>query len=325
MKAPEFWQTGRGPWPRLLAPLGYVFGALGGARRALVSPARASVPVICVGNLTAGGTGKTPVAITLAAHLKTLGACPHFLTRGYGGALTGPIQVDTARHSAREVGDEALLLAHAAPTWVAGDRHAGADAAIAAGADRLILDDGFQDARLAKDISLIVIDGTAGFGNGRVIPAGPLRETLAEGLARAQAAIIVGTDKAGIRQTITALQPNLQVFAAHLQPAPEAAALKGVRVLGFAGIGRPEKFAKTLHALGCEIADFIGFADHHPYNDNDQKMLRERAGALSAQLVTTAKDAVRLSAAMRDTVKVVEVSAMFDDTAALTEVIAPHR
>jgi tetraacyldisaccharide 4'-kinase len=305
--------------------LGHLFGALGRARRAHVSPIQASVPVICVGNLTAGGTGKTPVAIALAEHLTGLGGHPHFLTRGYGGTVTGPLQVEPARHTASEVGDEALLLAAAAPPWVARDRHTGANAAIAAGADSLILDDGFQDGRLIKDISLIVIDGAAGFGNGRLIPAGPLRETVAEGLTRAQAAVIVGTDTVGVRQTLTALRPDLPIFTAHLQPAPEAAVLNGTRVLGFAGIGRPEKFAETLNALGCELSDFIGFADHHPYSETDQKKLRERAETLGAQLVTTAKDAVRLSAEMRNTVKVVEVSAAFDDPAALKELISPNR
>lgn len=324
MKAPEFWQTGRGPWPRLLAPLGYLFGALGHAQRKRIFPTKAAVPVICIGNLTAGGTGKTPVALALAAHLKTLGHHPHFFTRGYGGTLTGPIQVDPAHHSARDVGDEALLLAAAAPTWVTRNRPMGAKAAIAAGADYLILDDGFQDARLVKDIALIVIDGAAGFGNGRLIPAGPLRETVADGLSRAQAAIIVGTDAAGIRQTIADLQPNLPVLTAQLQPSPEAAGLKGARVLGFAGIGRPEKFAETLKALSCEIADFIGFADHHPYKADDQKMLQDRARALNAQLVTTAKDAVRLSTAMRDQVTVVEVTAVFDDAAAPGKLIAEN-
>ena len=201
MRAPDFWRR-RTVTPFLLLPVGWFFSRIGALRQALVRPWRAPVPVLCVGNLVAGGAGKTPLALALGDRLQQNGVTVHFLTRGYGGREAGPLQVDPTRHGFREVGDEALLLARLAPTWVARDRRLGAEAAAKAGAGVLVMDDGFQNPSIEKDLSIIAIDGGYGFGNGLVMPAGPLREPLARGFARADAAVVIGRDRGGAASRI---------------------------------------------------------------------------------------------------------------------------
>ncbi len=324
MKPPDFWQSGAGPWPRILAPLGCAYALAGRLERALARSHKAPVQIICVGNLTAGGSGKTPVAIAVAAALAQTGDTPHFLSRGYGGRLRGPLRVDPACHSAADVGDEPLLLAAHAPAWIARDRVAGAQAAHDGGAQAVILDDGFQDPALHKDVALLVADGIRGFGNGRVIPAGPLREDIAGGLARADALVIVGPDEAGVAAEAARHAPHLPILSARLVPAPATARLKGRRVIGFAGIGIPAKFRATLEDIGCTVAGFHAFADHHPYTEDELARLRDNARAADACLVTTAKDARRLGAeAMRDIrdIEVVDITATFADPAALSRVL----
>jgi tetraacyldisaccharide 4'-kinase len=321
MRPPEFWLTGAGPWPRLLAPMAALNSALGRARRRLVHPATAGVPVICIGNLTAGGTGKTPTAIAIARLLAEKNLAVQFLTRGYGGRLTGPVSVDAGVHEAAEVGDESLLLAETAPCWVARDRVRGAAAAIAAGAQVLVLDDGFQNPALEHDLDIVVVDGATGFGNGRVIPAGPLREKIADGLARASAAVIMGADTAKNAAHIGALAPDLPLLTAHLAPTEGAEQLAGQKVFAFAGIGRPEKFFATIEEIGAELAGFRAFADHHPYDANEIMAICEAAQEAGAKPVTTAKDAVRLPAEARAMVEVVKVEAVFDNPAALNRLL----
>ena len=262
MRAPDFWTRPSGPG-LFLAPLGCAFAAVAGLRRRLATPWRAPVPVICVGNLVAGGAGKTPVALGLGVLLREQGRNIHFLSRGYGGRLAGPIRVDPARHTARDVGDEPLLLAELAPCWVARDRVAGAKAAIAAGAEILVMDDGFQNNAIAKSLNLLVIDGGYGFGNGRVMPAGPLREPVATGLARADAAIVMTPDSRDVAASLE--NAGLPVLLARLAVLPSAERLAGRKVVAFAGIGRPEKFFGTLEELGCILVARYGFADHHDY------------------------------------------------------------
>ena len=313
MRAPDFW-TENGALAALLAPLGAGYDLAGRLRRALVNPARAEVPVICVGNLVAGGAGKTPVAIALAEALAARGTEVHCLTRGFGGRATGPRRVDAARDSASEVGDEALLLARAAPCWVARDRVAGARAAIAAGARILVMDDGFQNPALAKDLSLVVVDGGYGFGNRRVMPAGPLRESPARGLARADAVVLLGRDE---RNLSASLNPRLPVLGARLAPQPGSEHLAGRKVLAFAGIGRPDKFFATLTELGVELAETRAFPDHHRYSAAELRDLHARAEALDATPVTTEKDAVRLTAEQRDGIETLAVAVAWDKPAAL--------
>lgn len=308
MPPPEFWDR-RGLLSALLAPVSALHAAAGRLRRAFVRPWHAAVPVICVGALTVGGAGKTPAAIAVAQRLTAQGRRPHILTRGYRGRLRGPVEVDPAVHTARDVGDEALLLAAAAPTWVARSRNAGARAAVAAGADMLVLDDGFQNPGLAKDLSLVVIDGGHGVGNGRMLPAGPLREPMARGLARADAVVLVGRDRTGIAARIPRRLPLLR---ARLVPDPaDAAVLRGKAVLAFAGLGRPQKFAASLEEIGARLVQRRDFPDHHPYRESEIEALLAEAGRLEAVPVTTAKDAVRIGR-RRDEIRVLRVALEFE-------------
>ncbi|HVJ53761.1 MAG TPA: tetraacyldisaccharide 4'-kinase [Aliidongia sp.] len=312
MRAPEFW-TRRGWESAALAPAAALFDTAGRIKRALATPWRAPVPVVCVGNLTVGGAGKTPVVLALA---QALGVNVHLLTRGYGGSLAGPVRVDPARHDFRAVGDEPLLLARAAPTWVARDRAAGAKAAVAAGAGLILMDDGLQNPSLRQDLRLIVVDGGYGFGNGRVLPAGPLREDLRRGLARVHGAILVGDDRAGAGARLA----GLPMARARLAPRNEIAG----RVLAFAGIGRPRKFFETLEAIGAELVERVGFPDHHPYGAAEIEALLARAEALRATPVTTAKDAIRLPPGLRERVAVLEIElawASVADEAAIMDLL----
>ncbi len=322
MRAPEFWTTGAGPWPTLLSPLGWLYAAGGGLERRLARPFKAEIPVICVGNLTAGGTGKTPVALVLARLLAVDGRRPGFLTRGYGGRAPGPLRVDLAAHDASQVGDEALLLAREAPTWVAKTRRKAIRPMIAAGIDVMVLDDGYQDPALAHDLDLLVVDGETGFGNGRVIPAGPLRESIPSGLARADAVIVMGEDRAHVRERANAARPGLPVLAARLVPGRGAGALRQRRVYAFAGIGRPEKFEATLKEIGAELQALVAFEDHHRYTRAELDILLGAAIAADALAVTTAKDFARLPDDVRGRVEVVEVEAAFADEAALRALLS---
>jgi len=316
MRAPDFWQHD-GTAARLLAPLGFAWQLAGATRRALTRPWRAPVPVICVGNLVAGGAGKTPVVLTLLTLLQARGLRPAALTRGYGGSATGPLPVDPRRHDAARVGDEALLLAAVAPTWVARDRVDGAREAIAEGAEVLVLDDGFQNPRLHKDLSLLVVDAGYGLGNGRVMPAGPLRETPESGFARADAVVLTGDG--AFDSVVKHLPPGLPVLRARLTP--RDGRLAGRRVYAFAGIGRPQKFFDSLRDVGARVVGAEAFADHQPYDEATLRRLAAAASAAEAQLVTTAKDAARLGAAAPADLAVLDVRLVWEDKGALTRLL----
>jgi tetraacyldisaccharide 4'-kinase len=317
MRPPRFWQTG-GPAAALLAPLGALYAAAT-ARRVARPGWKASVPVICCGNASVGGTGKTTLALDLADRLLARGRAVAFLTRGYGSHVRAPRRVDLSRHTAADVGDEALLLAAVAPTWVSPDRAAAARAAIAYGARVLVMDDGLQNPTLAKTFSLLVIDGATGFGNGRVIPAGPLREPPATAAARCQAAVLIGEDATG---ALARLPPALPALRASLRPTPDIAALAGHKVLAFAGIGRPDKFFAMLEREGVTLAGREAFADHHRYTANDLARLRQTAEDLGAVPVTTPKDAARLSPAERVGIAVIGVRLVWQDAAAIDALLA---
>lgn len=296
---------------RMLAPAGALYGVASGLRGAVTRGARVGAPVICVGNLVAGGAGKTPVAISISRILAAAGRAPHLLSRGYGGRLAGPVRVDPQIHTAGDVGDEPLLLAGAAPTWVSRDRAAGARAAVTAGADAIVMDDGFQNPGLAKDLSLVVVDAVYGFGNRRVIPAGPLRESLARGLQRADAVVVLGDGDVGGIEARTVLR-------ARLVPDDAAAAdLKGRKLLAFAGIGRPQKFFDTLAAAGGDIAGTKVFPDHYAYPDAAIAGLLARADAEDLLPVTTAKDFVRIPEQYREKIAVLPVTVAWEDETAL--------
>lgn len=270
----------------------------------------------------AGGAGKTPTVLALGALLKAQGDTPHFLTRGYGGELKGPVQVDPSQHTAVDVGDEALLLAAQGPTWVSHDRVAGARSAEAAGATVIVMDDGFQNPKLAKDLSFIVIDGGYGFGNGRLMPAGPLREQLADGFARAQAVVLIGEDRHGVAML---LDGKLPILGARLEPDESARRLAGRTVLAFAGIARPAKFYDTLRRLGCNIALSQDFPDHHPYTPDEIMALCESASSFGALPVTTEKDLVRFPPEARGMVETVRVRLVWDNQAAVAALLGRLR
>jgi len=308
MPAPGFWET-QGLPARLLSPLGSLFGAAGGLRRRMTVPAHAKVPVICVGNLVAGGAGKTPVVLALIDLMLRLGLTPHILTRGYGGSVPGPVAVDSGIHDAGSVGDEALLLAAKAPTWVARNRRAGASAIAAAGGGVILMDDGMQNPTLHHDWDILVVDGSYGFGNGRLMPAGPLRETIASGLARSRFAVLIGNDRHNLESM---LRSHLPVLQAQVVPVPDDRQWLGGRVVAFAGIGRPDKFFATLTAAGANIVARQAFPDHHPYRRDQIASLAVQATAAGATLVTTEKDWVRLPAEYRESVAVLRVKLAWD-------------
>jgi tetraacyldisaccharide 4'-kinase len=278
--------------------------------------------VVCIGNLVAGGAGKTPVTLALASHLVARGLELHLLTRGYGGTLGGPVRVDPARHDAAAVGDEALLLAARAPCWVARDRAAGVRAAVAGGAGLVLLDDGLQNPTVAKTLSLVVVDAAYGFGNGRVIPAGPLRESLARGIARANALVLLDAEAAAKCPDWTETGRGLSVFRAALTPVA-GERLAGSRFLAFAGIGRPQKFFATLQSVGAVLVGTRWFPDHHPFRAAEIERLHRDAERARARLVTTAKDIVRVPPARRAGIEVLEVEIRWADPAALGEFIRP--
>ena len=289
MRAPAFWSEDSFI-SRLLSPIGCAYGYAAAARSRRAKPARVNRPVICIGNLVAGGAGKTPVALAVAERLSTCGLKPHFLTRGYGGRIVGPHRVEPDQHRAADVGDEALLLAQRATTWISQDRAAGAQAAERDGADIIVMDDGLQNHGLVKDLSLVVIDGAYGIGNGRVMPAGPLREFRQDGLARADGIVVLGAVSG---KTAAILPDSVPVFEASLVPTRDFGK-DGAAVVAFAGIGRPSKFFDTLSASGAQVIENRSFPDHHLYAKSEIAALKSLAARHGATLVTTEKDFIRL-------------------------------
>ncbi|MDP1874881.1 tetraacyldisaccharide 4'-kinase [Phenylobacterium sp.] len=309
----------------LLKPLSWIWAAVTARKIARARPVDPGAPVICVGNITMGGTGKTPVVREILARLRAMGVEAQGLSRGYGGRLPGPVSVDLAVHTAADVGDEPLMMAKDGPIWIARDRAAGALAAAAAGARAIVMDDGHQNPGLAKRLSLIVVDGETRdgewpFGDGAVFPSGPLREPLAAGLARADAVVLMLPEEvAAPDPELLALFGATPVLIARLSavtpppPGPQ---------VGFAGVGKPWKVERALKAAGCELADFAPFPDHFAYDAATLRRLAARAEDFGAGLVTTEKDWARLPADWRDRVNAWPVRAKFENEAALDALLS---
>lgn len=319
MKTPRFWST-RNLLSTLLLPisgcyfLGYCW------RQKKTRPVTLPVPVLCIGNLTTGGAGKTPVALAMAELLKQKNINAFFISRGYGGRAKGPLRVDPARHSALDVGDEPLLLARALPTIVGKDRLRAAHMAIAHGAEMIVMDDGFQNPTLVKTLSFIVIDRRLSFGNERLLPAGPLREPVATGLARAHAIVIINP-----ATFLPTALPHIPFILARSYPHDDVHALKGKKIIAFCGIAYPQKFYDMLQSAGVELVDTVSFGDHHRFSKKELEMLRARAQLQGAMLVTTAKDATRLPDAFKAEVTVAEMRLAFENPEQLHQLIESAR
>jgi tetraacyldisaccharide 4'-kinase len=317
MHEPAFWYRPSSLTSRLLMPLGAVYGMIA-ARRLAREGLDAGIPVLCVGNYHVGGAGKTPAVLALVSLLRDAGEAPIVLSRGYGGKLRGPIKVDPERHAASDVGDEPLMMAQTVPAVVARDRTDGVALARSQGASVIVMDDGFQNPAIAKDASLIVIDGDRGLGNACVFPAGPLRAPLPPQLARTDALIIVGKGSAADTVAAAVAAQGGLVLRAHLVPDEvSVAALRGKRVLAFAGIGDPQRFFRTLRTSGIEVAAEKAFADHHPFSDNEIGSLVAAAKRDGLTLVTTEKDFARLGKKTAPDVVPFAVTLEIDDEAKL--------
>lgn len=336
MRAFEFWDTApdQPDWrARLLQPLGVLYAQATAWRVAQPARVRCGVPVICIGNLNVGGTGKTPTTIVLIERLVARGIKPHVVSRGHGGRISGPLTVLPRRHSADQVGDEPLLLAAFTQVHIARNRCLGAKLAERAGAEVILLDDGFQNSAVHKDLSLVVVDASKGFGNGLCLPAGPLRETLSAGLARADMVLSIGAagDQARFRnawagalsrapvgaQVAYRQENKLPILSAEMAPLQTGMHWDGAKVMAFAGIGYPEKFFATLRALGAEVVKQEALQDHQPLSPRLMKRLAKHARQAGAQLVTTEKDAVRLPPEFRDQVLTLPVRLHLEDWSAI--------
>ena len=300
MKTPRFWKS-KNLISTTLLPLGWIYSGLTAARLKFKKSGKVNIPVICLGNITAGGSGKTPTAVTLAKLLQKKGYHPYFVSRGYGGKLSGIILTKDSSYTAAEVGDEPLVLSRIAPVSINPDRYQAALKAQEQGADIIIMDDGFQNPSLKKDISILIIDGGFGFGNQRPLPAGPLRENLQNGLKRANAALIIGEDKNNCAQEMK----NLPLFHGKIKEIEPQT--KPTQVIAFAGIGRPEKFYQSLENCGMNIISRHDFPDHHFYTEKELQSLLHEAQEKKAALYTTAKDIVKIPLPLRPKFNVLEI------------------
>jgi len=325
--APSFWWRAKpGPISWALAPIAGAYGLAAGMMMRRKPRLKASVPVVCVGNFVVGGAGKTPTALALARIARSCGLQPGFLTRGYGGNERGPLVVDPESHSSERVGDEALLLAAAAPTVVAHDRPAGATLLADGGVDFIVMDDGFQNPSLAKDLVFAAVDSDVGLGNRMVLPAGPMRAPLGVQLRLADALVVVGGGEAADPLVRAAARAGRAILHARLKPV-RVRAWRKTPILAYAGIGRPEKFFASLADIKAPVAKTMAFADHHRYTEVEAERLIAHADAAGLRLVTTEKDLARLTGAggaagrLRDRSEAFAVTLEFENSVAVAEMV----
>lgn len=327
MRTPRFWYNPKySILSLLLAPFSWVYRCVDKIIQNHTKPWQAPIPVICVGNIVAGGQGKTPTALSICEALKLRNKSVHFISRGYGGTLRGPLLVDSNVNTSSEVGDEPLLLSEVAPTWICANRKAGIKLAHKMGADIIVMDDGYQNQSVKKDLSIVVIDGETGFGNGQIIPAGPLRESIFSGLKRANAVVIIGEDHLNLAAdlsntlSLTSKEP-VNIFAAKLIPAVKSRSLLNKKVFAFAGIGRPEKFFTMLINEGYKVTGKQDFPDHHQFTKAEISKLLHLAQIKNSKLITTSKDYVRLTAAQQKDIIMLPITLKWNDKSALDNIL----
>jgi len=319
LKAPKFWYLKRDSLlSNTLYPFSLLF-RLGTKIKNLISIERKTkLPIICIGNIVIGGAGKTPVALKIGSMLKKAGYNPHFVSKGYGGIEKNNTLVKDW-HSPKSVGDEPLLLSEIAPTWIGLDRNKSFKLANDHGADCIVMDDGFQNPTLQKDFSIVVINGEQGFGNKRVIPSGPLRESIKRGLSRTHLVIVIGSTSEKIKKTIPI---EIPIIEAKFEINKENKIFKGQNITAFAGIAYPEKFFQSLEEQGAKIVKKMSYPDHYIYNENDLLSLAEMANKTKSILVSTRKDYIRIPKSYRSLINTLEGEIIFNDEDSLVKMLS---
>ncbi len=311
-KSPKFWEERDSKITRFLVPFSKIYDFVCSIRRNSITSEKASVPVICVGSVVQGGSGKTPTVELICHILKEHSYKPHILSGGYGGYLKNVVRVNKALHSYLQVGDEALLLSFVAPTWVGKNRVNSSKAATLSGADVLVMDDGFQNNSLEKDLQVLVVDSNQEFGNGHLFPAGPLKENIESGIKKSDVVLIVGEKNAALEDRIKNIKVGVPVCYAQMEVV-ETVSVENKRVIGFCGLGYPEKFKKTLLNCGFDLLDFIAFSDHHPYTITEIQKLIKAAKSMNAHLVTTKKDFVKIPEVFRSEISTIGIKLSLQD------------
>ncbi len=306
LRSPKFWNDESSAFVKILDPIAKAYSFMSNMRLNSVTPVKAEVPVVCIGNVVIGGAGKTPTVELVCNLLREEFQNPNILTAGYGGYLKNVVRVDPKLHSYLQVGDEALLSANVAPTWIGRNRVNSSKAAVACGADVLVMDDGLQNNSLEKDLKILVIDSKQAFGNGHLIPAGALRELPESGINKSDIALIIGGRNEELENRIKSVKPSMPIFRAKMEVTAPVK-VENNRVVGFCGLGYPAKFKKTLLECGYDLVDFVSFSDHHPYTITEIQKLINGAKSVDATLLTTMKDFVKIPAVFRNEMSVIEI------------------
>ena len=306
IKSPKFWSEKDSAITKWLTPISKLYSLIASLKINSVIPEKASVPVVCVGNVSLGGAGKTPTVELVCNILKEKSYIPHILTGGYGGYLKNVVRVDPSMHYYLQVGDEALLSATVAPTWVGKNRINSGKAAVLSGANILVMDDGLQNNCIEKDVKILVVDSKQGFGNEHIFPAGPLRESIESGVKKSDLVLIIGDKNQELEDRIRQVKISMPVFYAHIK-VTETVSVANNKVIGFCGLGYPDKFKKTLLDCGFEVVDFIAFSDHHPYTITEVQKLLKASKNMDAKLITTKKDYVKIPDVFKADISVIGI------------------